>query len=305
MAPIVRLCAIRKAGLGSLICGALAACTAGHVSSVAAPIEARRSFRTDVATAPAEHANRVTRTLLAKAPLADLSGFESRLYFVEFPVGAELDAQTHTEQCVGYVLEGRFTSASGDEPTTLKRAGEGFLVLPNRPHRFRNLEPGHPVRLLLAGAFREDEPLLRGVPDATGFAPGTELPVAELESAPANGSVTAVTRSLLMQREIAALPGREARIYLIEFPPAARAKLHVHTAVGVGYVLEGSFESAFGDEPATRKRAGEAFIDSVGKPHHFKNADSTRPLRFVVAGVYHRDEPLFQLLEVSKESAAP
>jgi len=233
-------------------------------------------------------------------------GFESRLYLVEFPGGVETDAHVPTEQCVGYVLEGRFAAGSGDEPTTLKRAGEGFSVVPNLPHRFQNVEPGHPVRLLLAGAFREDEPLLRGVPDATGFAPGTEHSAAELAFAPASGPVTAVKRALLIQREIADLPGRETRIYLIEFPPAASSKLHLHTTPGVGYVLEGSFESAFGDEPATNKRAGEAFVDLPGQPHHFKNADATRPLRFVVAGTYHRDEPLFQELESGiKASPAP
>jgi quercetin dioxygenase-like cupin family protein len=303
MSSTIWLRSVRKAGPEALICCALASCAAGHVSSVPAPIEARRNSRTNVARAPAERANRVTRTLLAKAPLADLSGFESRLYLVEFPAGSEMDASAYTEQCVGYVLEGRFTSASGDEPATLKQAGEGFLVLPNR-RRFQNFEPGRPVRLLLAGAFREDEPLLRGVPETTGFAPGAELPARALASGAARGPVTAVTRSLLVQREIADLPGREARIYLIEFPPAASAKLHLHTAPGVGYVLEGSFESAFGDEPATNRRAGEAFVDLAGKPHHFKNADATRPLRFVVAGIYHRDEPLFQELAASKESVA-
>lgn len=302
MNPIVRLRLVRKPGLEALICCALYACTAGHASSIAGPSQVRNSSRTDVAT---ERANRVTRTLLAKARLDDLPGFESRLYLVEFPAGVETDARAPTEQCVGYVLEGHFTSISEGEPATLKRAGEAFFVLPNRPHRFQNLEPARPVRLLLAGAFREDEPLLRGVPEATGISAGTELLRAELASTPASGPVTAVKRSLLVQREIADLPGREARIYLIEFPPAASSKLHLHTAPGVGYVLEGGFESAFGDQPATLTRAGEAFIDLPGKVHHFKNADATRPLRFVVSGIYHRGEPLFQVLEDRKESAAP
>ena len=294
MNPIGRLRSLGKAGLEALICGALAACAAGPVGSGTAPDRGRTSAPADAAT---ERANGVTRTLLAKASVEDLPGFESRLYLVEFPAGVAADARVHTEPCVGYVLEGRFESASGDEPATLKRAGEGLFVLPNRPHHVQNLEPAHPVRLLLAGAFREGEPLLRGVPEPAGFTPGTERPRAELASAAASGSVTTVTRSLLVQREIADLPGREARIYLIEFPPAASSKLHLHTAPGVGYVLEGSFQSAFGDQPATLTRAGEAFVDLAGKAHHFKNADATRPLRFVVAGIYHRDEPLFQALD--------
>ena len=113
---------------------------------------------------------------------------------------------------------------------------------------------------------------------------------------PRAGSLTEVRRTLLAQHPIDGLPGLESRIYLIEFPPGAESKLHLHTTPGVGYVLEGSFESAFGDEPPVVKRAGDAFVDLANQPHHFKNADARRPLRFVVAGTFHMDEPLFTVL---------
>ena len=105
-----------------------------------------------------------------------------------------------------------------------------------------------------------------------------------------------IRRTLVAQSDIANLPGFESRLYLVEYPPGAQADVHSHTEQCVGYVLEGSFESAFGDGPAATKRAGEGFIDLPGQPHHFKNADSARPLRFVVAGTFRKDEPLFQVL---------
>jgi quercetin dioxygenase-like cupin family protein len=223
------------------------------------------------------------------------------LYLLEFPANAA-DAHALTEQCLGYVLEGRFASGSRGEPATVKRAGEGFLALPGRPNRFQNLDR-HRARFLLAGAFRKGEPLFQAPQATMGVAPSTEFP-SEVVPVPPNRPVTTITRSLLVKREIAELPGMESRIYLIEFPPAANAKLHLHPTPGVGYVLEGSFESAFGDQPATSKRAGEGFVDLPGTPHHFKNADATRPLRFVVAGTFRRDEPLFQVLEDDSSGAA-
>lgn len=110
------------------------------------------------------------------------------------------------------------------------------------------------------------------------------------------GAVTEIKRTLLTQRTLDDQPGLESRIYLIEFPPGAVAKLHRHSAQCVGYVLEGSFESAFGDDQPTIKHAGEAFVDLANKPHHFKNGDTARPLRFIVAGTFHMDEPLFEAL---------
>jgi quercetin dioxygenase-like cupin family protein len=238
----------------------------------------------------------VQRTLVAHGDLADRPGFESRLYLVEYPPGVEAGAHTHTEQCVGYVLEGRFASAYGDGPISVKQAGEGFVDLPSGAHHFKNLDPARPLRFLVTGTFRKEEPLLRPVSDATGFAPGAAPAVPEAAALPPFGPVTEVKRSLLVQQEISDLPGMESRIYLMEFPPGAASKLHLHTTQGIGYVLEGSFESAFGDEHPTVKRAGEGFVDVPNRPHHFRNPAPDRPLRFVFAGTFHKDEPLFQIL---------
>ena len=70
------------------------------------------------------------------------------------------------------------------------------------------------------------------------------------------------------------------------FPPGAASPPHVHTTQATGYVLEGAFESSFDDQPATIKRAGDAFVDVPGRTHHFKNADPGRPLRFILSGTF-------------------
>jgi quercetin dioxygenase-like cupin family protein len=80
------------------------------------------------------------------------------------------------------------------------------------------------------------------------------------------------------------MPGWETRLYLVEYGPGAVAPLHVHPAVGVGLVLDGGFESAFGDDPVVQVRAGQGFVDPAGVPHRvFRNASCDHELRFVIA----------------------
>jgi quercetin dioxygenase-like cupin family protein len=150
--------------------------------------------------------------------------------------------------------------------------------------------------VVIAGTFRKGEPLILPASGASTLDPSTTTLRADVTTTLPAGPVTEVKRTLLTHRDIDDQPGLESRIYLIEFPAAAAAKLHQHSTQGIGYVLEGSFESAFGDGPPTIKHAGEAFVDLANQPHHFKNADAARPLRFIVAGTFHKDEPLFQVL---------
>jgi len=105
-----------------------------------------------------------------------------------------------------------------------------------------------------------------------------------------------VRRELLTRRELPELPGWESRMYLVEFPPGAQSPLHEHVVSCVGYVLEGSFESAFGDGPAKVTHAGESFVDLPHEPHRFRNASANQPLRFVIAGTFRKDDPLFRAL---------
>lgn len=115
-------------------------------------------------------------------------------------------------------------------------------------------------------------------------------PVSGAASAPAGG----IRRTLLDRRPATDLPGWETRLYLIEYAPGVVAPLHVHPAVGVGYVLEGRFESAFGAEPVVEVRAGQGFVDQAGVTHRvFRNASPDQPLRFVVAYTLRTgEEPL-------------
>jgi quercetin dioxygenase-like cupin family protein len=93
-----------------------------------------------------------------------------------------------------------------------------------------------------------------------------------------------IRRTLIGKQAAPDLPGWETRLYLIEYGPAAVAPLHVHPVVGVGLVLDGAFESAFGDQPVIQVHAGQGFVDPAGVAHRvFRNTSRDHALRFVVA----------------------
>ena len=91
-------------------------------------------------------------------------------------------------------------------------------------------------------------------------------------------------RRTIIGRAPAQEAGWETRLYLIEYPPGAAAPPHVHPVVGVGWVIEGQFESALGDDAVTTVRAGQSFTDPAGVPHRvLRNTSTEHPLRFVTA----------------------
>jgi quercetin dioxygenase-like cupin family protein len=103
-----------------------------------------------------------------------------------------------------------------------------------------------------------------------------------------------IKRTLVGSQPATGLSGWETRLYLIEYGPGAEAPLHLHPVVGVGRVLEGSFASAFGDEPVTEVRQGEGFTDPAGVPHRvFRNTSNEHTLRFVIAYTIQPGQPIF------------
>lgn len=100
----------------------------------------------------------------------------------------------------------------------------------------------------------------------------------------------AISRRLLLRRDLPNLPGWETRLYLIEYPPGVAAPAHHHPVEGLGYVVSGSFESAFEGESPVVVKAGQSFVERAQVAHTlFRNPDPSRPLKFVIAFVVARD----------------
>jgi quercetin dioxygenase-like cupin family protein len=103
----------------------------------------------------------------------------------------------------------------------------------------------------------------------------------------------AISRTLLLRRDLPNLPGWETRLYLIEYPPGAAAPVHRHPVEGLGYVVSGRFESAFEGEHPMLVKAGESFVERAHVAHTlFRNPDPLRPLTFVIAFVAARGAPV-------------
>ncbi|HWX02889.1 cupin domain-containing protein [Collimonas sp.] len=103
---------------------------------------------------------------------------------------------------------------------------------------------------------------------------------ARAETAP--DPAAGITRTMLQRY---AIPGsdQEMRMDLIVFPPGAASPLHHHPVAGLNYILEGTAESAYGDEQPRLYHAGESLQDRATVPHTlFRNADQHAVLRFLI-----------------------
>jgi quercetin dioxygenase-like cupin family protein len=101
----------------------------------------------------------------------------------------------------------------------------------------------------------------------------------------------ASSRIELMRREIPGVSDREAVMFLISLPPGAAAPVHAHPGIGIGYVLEGVYESQYEGEPLKRFVAGDAICDLAQTPHLVaRNGSRTEPLRFVMTFIVKRGE---------------
>jgi len=104
-----------------------------------------------------------------------------------------------------------------------------------------------------------------------------------------------ITRTLLAQHALAEAPGWETRLYLIHYEPGVAAPLHHHPVEGMGYVVHGSFESAFDGEATTIVREGESFTDRALVPHTlFRNVDAREPLEFLITYVVRTGDPVIE-----------
>ena len=100
----------------------------------------------------------ITRTLLQSSPIAETSGWETRLFLVEYPPGADASGHSHPVVGLGYVLEGSVVSAFDNDESETFVAGQSFLD-PASLHRIsRNGSQTEPLRFLISYAVKIGEP---------------------------------------------------------------------------------------------------------------------------------------------------
>ena len=96
----------------------------------------------------------------------------------------------------------------------------------------------------------------------------------------------------LMTKELADVPGKEALMLLVEYPPGSSDRVHRHNADAFVYVLDGSIVMQVkGGKPVTLT-PGQTFYEGPDDVHVVgRNASTTKPAKFVVLLVKQKGAP--------------
>lgn len=96
----------------------------------------------------------------------------------------------------------------------------------------------------------------------------------------------------LMTKELAEIPGKEAAMVTVEYPPGGSSPEHRHNAHTFVYVLEGTVVMQVkGGNPVTLG-PGQTFYESPEDVHTVsRNASSTKPAKFLVFFVKQQGAP--------------
>src|SRR5262249_8016937 len=102
----------------------------------------------------------------------------------------------------------------------------------------------------------------------------------------------------LFSRDLTDLPGKEATMLIVEYPPGAVDPVHRHNAHAFVYVLEGSIiMQVKGQEPVTLQ-PGQTFYEGPDDIHVVgRNASKTDPAKFLVVLVKNKGAPIFMPAE--------
>jgi len=111
----------------------------------------------------------------------------------------------------------------------------------------------------------------------------------------AGGRLTAQQAEVtpLMTKELADIPGKEALMITVVYPPGGADPVHRHNAHGFIYVLEGSVVMQVkGGKPVTLT-AGQTFYEGPDDIHVVgRSASSTKPAKLLVLLVKNKGAPV-------------
>jgi quercetin dioxygenase-like cupin family protein len=96
----------------------------------------------------------------------------------------------------------------------------------------------------------------------------------------------------LMTKELPDIPGKEALMITVEYPPGGKDPVHRHNADAFVYVLEGTIVMQVkGGKPVTLT-AGQTFYEGPDDIHIVgRSASSTKPAKFLVLLVKNKGAP--------------
>ncbi len=105
----------------------------------------------------------ITRTLLQSAPVEGAPGWETRLFLIDYPAGADGSGHSHPVPGIGYVIAGTMVSAFDDDTEETINAGQGFQDKASFHRVSRNGSATEPMQFLIAYTVRIGEPNTTGI----------------------------------------------------------------------------------------------------------------------------------------------
>ena len=96
----------------------------------------------------------------------------------------------------------------------------------------------------------------------------------------------------LMSKDLPELPGKEALMIAVEYPPGGSDPVHRHNAHAYLYVLEGSVVMQLKGGKETTLTPGQTFYEGPDDIHVVgRNASKTKPAKFIVLLIKDKGAP--------------
>ena len=97
----------------------------------------------------------------------------------------------------------------------------------------------------------------------------------------------------LMSKDLPELPGKEALMIAVEYPPGGSDPVHRHNAHAYLYVLEGSVVMQLKGGKETTLTPGQTFYEGPDDVHVVgRNASKTQPAKFIVLLIKDKGAPV-------------
>jgi quercetin dioxygenase-like cupin family protein len=110
----------------------------------------------------------------------------------------------------------------------------------------------------------------------------------------AGGAATAPEPSVttVMSKDLANIPGKEALMLTVVYPPGGADPVHRHDAHGFIYVIEGSIVMGVKGGKEVTLGPGQSFYEGPEDIHTVgRNASSTKPAKFLVMLIKEKGAP--------------
>jgi quercetin dioxygenase-like cupin family protein len=106
----------------------------------------------------------------------------------------------------------------------------------------------------------------------------------------------------LMAKPLPELPGKEAVMLEVSYPPGAKDMAHRHDAHAFVYVLEGTIQMQLKGGPLVTLKAGDTFYEGLKDVHVIgRNASDSEPARFVVVLLKRKGAPVLTPVDGGKQ----